>query len=201
MTPSAYARCTSDGTVEDDSTITRMRFKAPCASIHSSTSKPDFRGSFRSSTTRDGATLAPFDRASIAISPSRAITISVWSPLFSKAFCSRKRSSVSSSTIRIGPSDMSLLSAGSELDPEPAARAGRRLHAAASAHPLDAASHDRQPDARPGVVLHPVQPLEGAEDALVVGFVDADPVVLDPEPHGALPLLGPNDHVRLDARR
>src|SRR5262249_11575562 len=197
ITPSAYARCTSDGTVEDESTITRMRLSAPRAPSHSNTSKPDFRGSFKSRMTSAGSAL-PFDNTSIAISPSRATMTSFVSPRFSKAFCRRNRSSVSSSMTRIGRSGLLMASARPEIDPEPAALARDRVHATTSAHSPDGALYDRQAYTCPGIVLHPVEPLEGAEDASVVCARDADPVVLDPEPHDASPLLRSDGHVRLD---
>src|SRR5205823_2807122 len=66
-----------------------------------------------------------------------------------------------------------------EIDPESAAAARRRLHAHPPAHALDAFAHDRQPDARAGVVLRRVEPLEHPEDPLVMLRRDPDAVVLD----------------------
>ena len=89
----------------------------------------------------------------------------------------------SSSTRRIGwlltfmtrsPPDVSSIQ---NLLPSPT----RRHDADASAHPLDALAHDREPDPGAGIVFALVQPLEHAEHALVVRGVDADAVVLDPE--------------------
>src|SRR6185295_5268806 len=68
--------------------------------------------------------------------------------------------------------------------PERAPLAGLRLDPDAPAVALDDLLHDREPDARAGVIRLVVQPLEHHEDAIAVLRVQADAVVLHgEEPH------------------
>jgi hypothetical protein len=66
------------------------------------------------------------------------------------------------------------------------------LHGGLASHPLHALANDGEPDARAGILLLLVKPLEDAEDAVVVARIDADAVVLDPELHAGAAALGPD---------
>src|SRR5260370_29164975 len=76
-----------------------------------------------------------------------------------------------------------------KFDPESTTATRLRFHAHPPAHALHAFAHDRQADARAGVVLRGVEPLEHPEDPFVMLRRDADSVILAPHPHAALPHL------------
>src|SRR5688572_30336328 len=77
------------------------------------------------------------------------------------------------------------LGPGRELDKESTPPAGLTLDSRPPAHPLHGLSNDGQADPRTRVGLGAVQPLENAEDPLVVLGGNSNAVVLDPKANGA----------------
>src|SRR5919109_1807983 len=166
-----------------------------------STSRPSTSGSFRSSSTTLGPSsrvrpaYAPVpNRKSSASAPSRTTWMRLATWCWAKACTASSTSSGLSSTSRIstGPSGTaagsppSLLAptgvasfAHSEREGEGRAAVDGRLCPHAPAVAVHDALHDRQPDARPLVVLGAVQPLEDAEELVRVARVEAHPVVAD----------------------
>src|SRR5690349_21517200 len=123
----------------------------------------------------------------MACSPSVTICSGLAKPARANARCVRTTSLGSSSIRSTLPRSRSIrTSGGDQLDPEPGAGAGARLHTDAPAHALHAAAHDGQPDPGARIALDPVQPMEHAEDRPMVLRVDPDAVVLHPEPAPAV---------------
>src|SRR5581483_1447994 len=87
-----------------------------------------------------------------------------------------------------------------QFDPKPAPRSVRGFHPRAAAHALGALAHDRKPEARAGIGLDAVQPLEDPEDALLILRGDADSVVLDAQAYAVLVAFAAHMDARLDVR-
>src|SRR5581483_12304758 len=108
-------------------------------------------------------------------------------PAFSSAISMNTTSFSSSSTRRIvWGGNVSINSTFAQPQPEPAALAQLRFHAERAVHPLRRFAHDGQPDPGAFVVLRPADAGEDLPDALVIARVDADAVVVDPQPDVAL---------------
>src|SRR5215831_4899288 len=191
--------------LEDVSTTIGSRFSPGCERIHPSTSSPERRGSLRSSNTSTGNGYA--SRSANGLSPDRYATAS--SPFdtvrtgfrmraFPNARWIRRTSFGSSSTTRITWPELTSVLARSrlELDPEPAAVTGIRFDPHLASHALHRLAHDREPDARPRVVIIGMQPLEHAKDPRLMLGSDADAVVFYPHAHQTVVSLGVDAQLR-----
>src|SRR5881409_3603566 len=81
----------------------------------------------------------------------------------------------------------------------PLARLGFKIHL--PAHAFDRFAHNSQADAGPFVFGGGVNPIEHAENPLIMLPRDADAVVLEIDPHMRIAWFGPNPDPRLDSRR
>ena len=88
-----------------------------------------------------------------------------------------------------------------QLNIEGRALAGPTLRPHSSADPLDRLAHQRQADARAGILVVAMQSLEDLEDVIVVFHLEADAIVGDAEHHAQIVATALHPDVRmLDAR-
>src|SRR5437868_12717532 len=101
----------------------------------------------------------------------------------------------SSSTSRILSRGLSVIFLRrAELDPESTSLFLSGFDPDSSSHALQGSIHDRQSDARPGVVR--IEPFEKPEQTFMISGGDADSIVFDPDPFHAIPPLGVDPNLR-----
>src|SRR5690349_16696441 len=168
------------GSCDEVSITTGNRLRPGCERIHFNTSSPVFVGSLISNNTQLKCAEGRCS-AAMAWSPSPATSISTGMPTFLKANPTKVTSSALSSTCKI------LLPIGHrtcrrQLKPEPAALAGLGFQTRVAPHPFGPFSHHRQADAGSWVLFGGVQPLEQAENLVVILASDTYAVILNPNP-------------------